>query len=79
MNINDQKIVNLIDELLLEKDSDQVKLKIHELFDLVATSPSPIDIEKLNALRGLKVAVENIKENDFTSFFSALNSLKDLY
>ncbi len=79
MNVDDQKIINLINELLLEKSTDKVKLKMHELFDLVATSSSPIDIEKLNALRDLKAAFENIEENDFASFLSALNFLKDLY
>jgi len=79
MNIHDQKIINLIDDLMLEKSSEMVELKMHELFDLVATSPSPVDIEKLKVLRDLKKAFEDIKSTGFESFFYALGSLKKLY
>ena len=79
MEIHDQKIINLIDELLLEKNIQKIEIKMHELFDLVAVSSTPVDIEKLKALKDLKASFENMEKNNSKPFLSALNSLKNLY
>jgi len=79
MEVHDQKIINLIDELIVEKNTNKIKIKMHQLFDLVAVSSTPVDIEKLKALKDLKASFESVGKSDFKPFLSALNSLKNLY